>query len=149
MGATLNFTISTDNSQDPATLSLTGFDYVEIPAPLPISGACMFFASSRRLRRRLRKSSQNDANSNSAGAPGNFTHPGASYSSAIPAAIHRYSARLGLSLPDGQGPVRLRATSLHAAGNTRAIGLQPSAPHSINRCRAFPCNAPVSKSNSE
>lgn len=117
MGAKLEFTIFTENtnSDEKSILALTGFEYVEIPAPLPISGACMFFASSRRLRGRLRKSSQNFANSNSAGTPGSFTHPGASCSSALPAAIHRYSARLGLPLPDGQGPLPLRATSLHAS----------------------------------
>lgn len=105
MGATLDFTISTDNASDLAILSLTGFDYVEVPAPLPISGATMVFAASRRLRGRLRKARKTPAILRLSADAGGHAPCGFACTTARTAAIQRYSARLGLPTPGLQRPL--------------------------------------------
>lgn len=53
-GATLSFSLYTNNASAVPVFTLTNFDAVEIPAPLPISGGAAAFGCSRRLRRRQR-----------------------------------------------------------------------------------------------
>lgn len=120
MGATLDFTISTNNSNDIATLALTGFDYVEVPAPLPISGATMMFAASRRLRGRLRKPRQSSAILRPSVTAGGLAFGSSRCTLARAAAIHHYSARLGLPMPDRQHPRPFAVASLAIAEPTAA-----------------------------
>jgi hypothetical protein len=51
-GATLSFSIYTDNSALAGAFSLKGFTTTEVPAPLPITGSSAVLLYSRRLRRR-------------------------------------------------------------------------------------------------
>jgi hypothetical protein len=105
MGATLDFTISTNNSNEPATLFLDGFQYEEVPAPLPISGATMVFAASRQLRGRLRKARKTPAILRLSADAGGHAPCGFACTTARTAAIQRYSARLGLPTPGLQRPL--------------------------------------------
>jgi hypothetical protein len=49
---------TTDNSGNPASLSITNFDAVPVPAPLPLLGVAVAFGWSRKLRRRLKRASR-------------------------------------------------------------------------------------------
>jgi len=56
-GATLSFSINTDNSSDIGVLTIKGFTTTEVPAPLPITGSGAILLYSRRLRRRTQRAS--------------------------------------------------------------------------------------------
>jgi hypothetical protein len=51
-GATLSFSIFTDNTASAGAFSMKDFTTTEVPAPLPIAGSSAVLLYSRRLRRR-------------------------------------------------------------------------------------------------
>ena len=51
-GATLSFTVFSNNTTAAPKFTMEGFSYVEVPAPLPITGSSAVLIYSRRLRRR-------------------------------------------------------------------------------------------------
>ena len=58
-GASLTFSIASSNTTSAPFFTMEGFDAVEVPAPLPITGSSAVLLYSRRLRRRtLTASSQ-------------------------------------------------------------------------------------------
>lgn len=106
-GATINFSVTTNNTGPASLLNVYNFDAVEIPAPLPITGGGAAFACSRRLRRRQRHARRQllAMPGTASGAP-----PGPGALRALRAerqqrqAIQHYGALLGR-------PVRLAAAS--------------------------------------
>ncbi len=126
-GATLTFSVTTDNNGAYPSLAISSFDAVEIPAPLPLAGASSAFLWSRRLRRRRvpAGSPPQPASLPTLPLPGQFRQRAGRPAVTQPRQqeLQRYAALLGRPLP---------ASSAHPPG---------PAPRSA-------CNAPVSKSNS-
>jgi hypothetical protein len=119
-GATLSFSVTTDNNSGFPSLAISSFDAVEIPAPLPLAGASSAFLWSRRLRRRRQPAGQQ----HSLSLAGQARHS-ASQPALLPPkrqAVERYAELIGRPLQSSSAP----------------LGQLPP--------RA--CNAPVSKSNS-
>lgn len=141
-GATLNFTLATDNFSNRSTLSISNFTAAEVPAPLPLCGGSTAFLLSRRLRRRLRHAERFRRHSNAAaGTPGSVASPGRSSQQLD--AIRRYADLIGSPLSERgglHGPTAIPAPQVRdrATLAQRSQGTDPGQP----------CNDPVSLSNS-
>jgi hypothetical protein len=126
-GATLTFSVTTDNNGAYPTLAINNFDAVEIPAPLPLAGGSSAFLWSRRLRRRRLP----------AGAP---PQPSPLPTLSLPGQLPRPAGRLAVPPPRQQALQRY--AELLGRPFPAAIAHPPGPePRSA-------CNAPVSKSNS-
>lgn len=131
-GATLEFSVFTLNNGVAPVFSITGFDAVEVPAPLPLAGSSGVFLFSRRLRRRQRSaSSQFTVLGRSSPGPLNLARLRRAQQQRQ--AIQRYGDLLGR-------PLTLPPAPLSSQQPSPAGPLQPQ-PKPL-------CNAPVSFSDS-
>jgi hypothetical protein len=124
-GATLTFSVTTDNLGSSPTRAISSFDAVEIPAPLPMAGGSSAFLWSRRLRRRRLK-------------PGSPPLPA---SLPLPGQLCPPAGQLVLP------PPRQQALQRYAELLGRPLSLAGA--HSPGPAPGPACNAPVSKSNSQ
>ncbi len=106
-GATLSFSVTTDNIGGYPTLGISNFDAVEIPAPLPLAGASSAFLWSRRLRRRH----QQVGFYQQAWPLSGLGRHGSGQTSPLPSqrrALERYAELIGRPLPAGGPALRQR-----------------------------------------
>jgi hypothetical protein len=126
-GATLTFSVTTDNYGDYPTLAISSFDAVEIPAPLPLAGGSSAFLWSRRLRRRRSPA-------------GSSLQPASLPTLPLPGQLHPPAGRLALPSP--------RQQELQRYAELLGRPLPAAIAHPPGPAPGRACNAPVSKSNS-